>query len=103
MRKVNKINPKTLKIAALISLFLGLITLIFIIPPSNVGIIFTAIILFSLIISLLNSFFLKRKYILLVSVSLFVFLTINYLIGFQLLTTVLLISFIIGVIILMKR
>lgn len=98
--------PAGKKAGRLIILFaLAMISasLILKVPPENYFIIIILIGAVAAFFSLASSFFLDKKYSILVLVSVFLFLIMNFLAGFQVINTLLLLSGIIGIILLLKR
>lgn len=72
------------------------------IPPSNEMIIFAVIGLTTVLAYMISLLFLSKKHIILAVISVFLFLTINYLVGFQIVNMLLLLSGIIGMIVLLR-
>lgn len=89
-----------LSIVIIVAVLAGIIVKI---PPSNEIVVFAMIGLTTLLTYLISLLFLSKKYLILTVVYVFLFLTINYLVGFQLVNTLLLLSGIIGVIILLRK
>jgi len=72
------------------------------VPPFNLPVIGLFSILFSLLSFLLSSFFLPKKLSYVVATGVLLFLLIDYLIGFQIINTLLLFSFMLGIAFLLK-
>ncbi len=85
-----------------IGLSVGTIYMLFFVEPTSVYIVVLFIVLITLITFIVSSLFIARKYQYLVTTFIFSLLTMNYLAGFQILNTILLISIIIGLAILVK-
>lgn len=71
-------------------------------PKENIAAVVGFILLATLLAYTASSFFLSKKYSILSAVFTFLFFVISYVVGFQLLNTMLLLSFIIGIAILIK-
>jgi hypothetical protein len=82
----------------------GLIAYLFItVPPENPYVVIGFIFATGLLFLTVSTIFLKKIHAYLLAVTTWLFLTINYFAGFQIVTTILLISFIIGIAILLER
>lgn len=95
-----KINPLKLALSVVL-LVLNLVFLIFL-TPNSLGLIFLFIISFAGLLAILSSWLLPKKDSLLIFLFFSSFLTVNYLAGFDLLNTALLISLFVGVRFLVK-
>lgn len=96
-------SKKKVKALAVVILFLATLSLFYFFPPTNIWIVITGIGVFSTFITLLTSYFVKSPYYFLIGIFIVLFLIMNYFVGFQILNTILLLSFIIGVIVLIKN
>jgi predicted membrane protein len=96
-------NTIIIKSVCICFLFICCVVLFVLIPPTNSILVGLFILLITLLIYTIASVFLVLKYQILITAGIFLFLTINYIAGFQLLNTLLLISFIIGISILMSN
>ncbi|MEK7078985.1 MAG: hypothetical protein AAB929_02850 [Patescibacteria group bacterium] len=85
------------KVLILTPLFLILLVLVILIPPNNVYIISSFIILFTLTLFNLTSLFLSRIDSLFIALFTLLFCFINYAVGFNFINAILLLSFVLGV------
>jgi len=91
-----------LGLCLLLTALSGYITL-YIPPDENILLILALVSILTTASFLLVSVIVKMPYPILISVFIFLFLTINYLVGFQVINTLLLISGIIGLLFLVKK
>ena len=93
------------KMQAIVSAGVILIILLYIVvflPPSNIYFILIFTALFSSLIFIISDLLIKTKVKYLPAIFVFLFLTISYLAGFQIVNTLLLFSFIIGLFFLIR-
>lgn len=94
--------PLDFKLIAILFLIGMLGYSFYFIPPMNIVVVIGIILLATLITYLISSYFVAKKFQYIAAFSLFLFLFINYLVGFDILNTVLLVSFIIGLALIVK-
>lgn len=92
-----------IQISASILLLAGLSGIILFIPPMNIMIIGVMIIFAASLCFSVSRFFLSRIYSFLIALAVGILLIVSYLTGFNILNTILLLSFIIGVGVLLKK
>lgn len=93
-----------IKMQALVPIAIILTILLYIfkyIPPTNSFIVLGVIVLITLGVSVISFHIPHKKYRYLIPVGICAFLLMNYLVGFQIINTILLISFIIGLAVLL--
>jgi hypothetical protein len=94
-KRFNRKIPVDLKLISIIPLIIGLICIVLFLPNKPIY-----VILFTILLSgfsyLVSSYFVRQKYQILISLFILLFLTINYIVGFEIINTLLLASFIIG-------
>ena len=98
LRKV----PIDLRLVGTVILAVIILVQLFFVPPTNTLIISAFTISITGFIYLLSSYFVELKYQYIITLFVFLFLTINYLVGFDLMNTALLVSFIIGLALIVK-
>lgn len=95
---MNKMQAIVLGLAALA----GCLYLLFFVEPTSLYIVVLFIMLATVLSYLLSSQFLTKLYQILIPVFVLIFLTMNYVAGFQIINTIFLVSIIIGVYILIN-
>ncbi|OGK38549.1 hypothetical protein A3F03_03305 [Candidatus Roizmanbacteria bacterium RIFCSPHIGHO2_12_FULL_41_11] len=104
MRKTLSLPSKypNFKLVGLALLIVFLIVYAYYVPPQNLFLVLPFILFLSIAIYIMTSFFLNIKIRQLTTLAVFLFFLINYWVGFQILNTILLVCFIIGLAILIK-
>ena len=100
---IMKSRFKLLKIFISASLLISIIYAVFFLPPQNSIVVWGFIVLSAILTYFVTSLFLKRSHTLLLTFFIASFLSINYLSGFQFVNTILLVCFIIGIAIFIKK
>ena len=94
--------PVDLTLISIILLGFLLAAIVFFVPPTHFVIVFAMIVISTYIVYLGASYFVIKKFQYIAALSIFLFLLINYLVGFDLINTILLLSFIIGMTVIVK-
>lgn len=102
MKNQHASKKQIVKVASSVCLLGAILFIIFLVPPTNRVIIFLTMILIGIFTYIISTFFIRKRYALVLSTALIVFLTINSIAGFHVLNTLLLVSVIIGIILLIR-
>lgn len=102
MKRLLRKIPIDFNLISIVLLSICIGSILFFIPPQHIVAIIILIISVTAWGYFVSCYFVQKKYRYIIAFSIFLFLCINYIVGFDLINTVLLASFIIGLTLIIK-